>query len=132
MFDSEYVLSERLSAVYPGNLRAWTCECNVSVAVLWCSSWFNATDSYKLVCKGRVILLQGKGRVRLHRREGDGRVGLASLGESGVVHAGDADAKRDGVGVLLRAQRHLVEDDGLEIPLSKPNDQVSMAQNVGI
>ena len=71
----------------------------------------------EFVCQGSVILLQGQRRVRLHRRESDGAVGLPGLSEGAVIDACDANAKGDRIRVLRRAHGHLVQDHALEVAL---------------
>ena len=62
--------SDKLSAVYPGNLRATVDKGDV--VRLWCvrCAWVQVSLYLTLVGQGRVVLLKGQRRVRLHRRQG--------------------------------------------------------------
>jgi hypothetical protein len=71
----------------------------------------------ELVRKRRVVLLQGQFGVRVHLGQRNGGERLAGLRVGAVVHAADAHAERHGEVALLRAERHLVQDNRLQVAL---------------
>ena len=85
--------------------------------MLCCNSRFNTIGSHKLIRKRRVVLLQGQLGVRVHLGQRNGGERLPGLGVGAVVHAADADAERHGEVALLRAERHLVQDNRLQVAL---------------
>lgn len=78
----------------------------------------------ELVRKRRVVLLQGQFGVRVHLGQRNGGERLAGLRVGAVVHAADAHAERHGEVALLRAERHLVQDNRLQVALFASNGKL--------